>query len=101
MRHRCRIGQHAKGRHHLVARINPLDLHAQIEPGRLSGDGISIAQGILGTLTGWPGQMLGKSPWLQSVHMMTDAAIGDIVTVDLLSAGPVSMAGAVRVKQAA
>ena len=48
-----------------------------------------------------PGQMLGKSPWLQSVHMMTDAAIGDIVTVDLLSAGPVSMAGAVRVKQAA
>jgi tRNA-2-methylthio-N6-dimethylallyladenosine synthase len=47
-----------------------------------------------------PGQMLGKSPWLQSVHMMTDAAIGDIVTVDLLSAGPVSMAGAVRVKQA-
>ena len=48
-----------------------------------------------------PGQMLGKSPWLQSVHMMTDAAIGDIVTVELLSAGPVSMAGAVRVKQAA
>ena len=48
-----------------------------------------------------PGQMLGKSPWLQSVHMMTDAAIGDIVTVDLLSAGPVSMAGAVRVRQAA
>ncbi|WP_294213092.1 tRNA (N6-isopentenyl adenosine(37)-C2)-methylthiotransferase MiaB [uncultured Sphingomonas sp.] len=48
-----------------------------------------------------PGQMLGKSPWLQSVHMMTDAVIGDIVTVDLLSAGPVSMAGAVRVKQAA
>ena len=48
-----------------------------------------------------PGQMLGKSPWLQSVHMMTDAAIGDIVTVELLSAVPVSMAGAVRVKQAA
>ena len=48
-----------------------------------------------------PGQMLGKSPWLQSVHMMTDTAIGDIVTVDLLSAGPVSMAGAVRIRQAA
>ena len=48
-----------------------------------------------------PGQMLGKSPWLQSVHMMTDAAIGDIVTVDLLSAGPVSMAGAVTVRRAA
>lgn len=48
-----------------------------------------------------PGQMLGKSPWLQSVHMMTDAAIGDLVTVELLSAGPVSMAGAVTVAQAA
>jgi len=48
-----------------------------------------------------PGQMLGKSPWLQSVHLMTDAAIGDMVTVDLLSAGPVSLAGAQRVRAAA
>ena len=48
-----------------------------------------------------PGQMLGKSPWLQSVHLMTDAAIGDMVSVDLLSAGPVSMAGAARVRAAA
>ncbi|WP_271300230.1 tRNA (N6-isopentenyl adenosine(37)-C2)-methylthiotransferase MiaB [Sphingomonas sp. CV7422] len=48
-----------------------------------------------------PGQMLGKSPWLQSVHVMTDAAIGDMVTVDLLSAGPVSLAGAERMRAAA
>ncbi|WP_416222435.1 tRNA (N6-isopentenyl adenosine(37)-C2)-methylthiotransferase MiaB [Sphingomonas sp. CD22] len=48
-----------------------------------------------------PGQMLGKSPWLQSVHLITDAAIGDMVSVDLLSAGPVSMAGAERVRAAA
>jgi tRNA-2-methylthio-N6-dimethylallyladenosine synthase len=48
-----------------------------------------------------PGQMLGKSPWLQSVHLMTDAAIGDMVPVDLLSAGPVSLAGAERVCAAA
>lgn len=48
-----------------------------------------------------PGQMLGKSPWLQSVHLMTDAAIGDMVSVDLLSAGPVSLAGAERVRVAA
>ena len=47
------------------------------------------------------GQMLGKSPWLQSVHLMTDAAIGDMVSVDLLSAGPVSLAGAQRVRAAA
>ena len=48
-----------------------------------------------------PGQMLGKSPWLQSVHLMTDAGIGDMVSVDLLSAGPVSLAGAERVRAAA
>ena len=42
-----------------------------------------------------PGQMLGKSPWLQSVHVMSDAAIGDMVTVDLTDHGPLSLTGAV------
>jgi len=41
-----------------------------------------------------PGQMLGKSPWLQSVHLITDAAIGDLVTVDITQAGPNSVSGA-------
>ncbi len=40
------------------------------------------------------GQKIGKSPWFQSVHVMTDAQIGDMVTVDLVSAGPNSLAGA-------
>jgi tRNA-2-methylthio-N6-dimethylallyladenosine synthase len=40
-----------------------------------------------------PGQLVGKSPWLQSVHLETDAQIGDIVDVELLSAGPNSLAG--------
>ena len=40
-----------------------------------------------------PGQMLGKSPWLQSVHLMTDAAIGDVVEVELTAAGPNSLGG--------
>jgi tRNA-2-methylthio-N6-dimethylallyladenosine synthase len=40
-----------------------------------------------------PGQKIGKTPWLQSVHLETDAAIGDLVEVDLLSAGPNSLAG--------
>jgi tRNA-2-methylthio-N6-dimethylallyladenosine synthase len=40
-----------------------------------------------------PGQLLGKSPWLQSVHVMTDAAIGDLVEVDLISATASSLAG--------
>jgi tRNA-2-methylthio-N6-dimethylallyladenosine synthase len=40
-----------------------------------------------------PGQRVGKSPWLQSVHLETDAAIGDIVEVEIVSAGPNSLAG--------
>jgi len=39
------------------------------------------------------GQWLGKSPWLQSVHFTGDVAIGDLVTVDLVEAGPNSLAG--------
>lgn len=34
----------------------------------------------------YPGQMLGKSPWLQSVHFNGDAAIGDLVRVQLVEA---------------
>ncbi|EIZ78885.1 tRNA-i(6)A37 modification enzyme MiaB [Novosphingobium sp. Rr 2-17] len=40
-----------------------------------------------------PGQWLGKSPWLQSVHFIGDGAIGQIVRVELASAGPNSLAG--------
>jgi tRNA-2-methylthio-N6-dimethylallyladenosine synthase len=40
-----------------------------------------------------PGQMLGKSPWLQSVHLVGDHAIGDLVRVDLVHAGPNSLSG--------
>lgn len=41
----------------------------------------------------YPGQWLGKSPWLQSVHFEADCAIGDIVTVELAEAGPNSLSG--------
>ncbi|MDE2619086.1 MAG: tRNA (N6-isopentenyl adenosine(37)-C2)-methylthiotransferase MiaB [Sphingomonadales bacterium] len=40
-----------------------------------------------------PGQWLGKSPWLQSVHFAGEAAIGDLVEVELVHAGPNSLAG--------
>ena len=40
-----------------------------------------------------PGQWLGKSPWQQSVHFFGDAAIGDLVEVELLEAGANSLAG--------
>jgi tRNA-2-methylthio-N6-dimethylallyladenosine synthase len=39
------------------------------------------------------GQWLGKSPWLQSVHFTDQAQIGDLVEVDLVEAGPNSIAG--------
>jgi tRNA-2-methylthio-N6-dimethylallyladenosine synthase len=48
-----------------------------------------------------PGQMIGRSPWLQSVHLETQAAAGDIVDVTLIGAGPNSMSGAERQKVAA
>ena len=47
------------------------------------------------------GQMIGRSPWLQSVHVETDAQPGDIIEVMLVAAGPNSMTGAVRQKAAA
>ena len=48
-----------------------------------------------------PGQMIGKSPWLQSVHVETAAQAGEIVDVTLVAAGPNSMSGAVRQEEAA
>ncbi len=40
-----------------------------------------------------PGQWLGKSPWLQSVYFEGEAALGDLVTAELLEAGPNSLRG--------
>ncbi len=41
------------------------------------------------------GQLIGRSPYMQSVHLEADAVrIGEIVTARILSAGPLSLAGA-------
>ncbi|NNC73538.1 MAG: tRNA (N6-isopentenyl adenosine(37)-C2)-methylthiotransferase MiaB [Sphingomonadaceae bacterium] len=48
-----------------------------------------------------PGQKIGKSPWLQSVHVETDAPIGSLIDVDIVSAGPNSLGGAIPAKAAA
>jgi tRNA-2-methylthio-N6-dimethylallyladenosine synthase len=40
-----------------------------------------------------PGQKIGKSPWLQSVHVETEAEIGVLLEVEIVSAGPNSLAG--------
>lgn len=49
----------------------------------------------------YAGQMIGRSPWLQSVHVEAHAHPGDMIDVTLISAGPNSVAGAVREKVAA
>jgi tRNA-2-methylthio-N6-dimethylallyladenosine synthase len=48
-----------------------------------------------------PGQLVGKSPWLQSVHLDSDAGIGALVEVDLVSAGPNSLGGVPAMRAAA
>ncbi len=48
-----------------------------------------------------PGQMLGKSPWLQSVIIETDASIGSMVEVDIAKAAPNSVIGVERIRAAA
>jgi tRNA-2-methylthio-N6-dimethylallyladenosine synthase len=49
----------------------------------------------------YPGQMIGRSPWLQSVHVETDAGPGEIVDVTLTAAGPNSMTGSLQQEVAA
>jgi len=43
-----------------------------------------------------PGQLVGKSPWLQSVHLACEAPVGSIVEVEITQAGPNSL-GAVSI----
>ena len=49
-----------------------------------------------------PGQLIGKSPWLQSVHVVAPGLnIGDIITVDITESGPMSLKGEMLMKVAA
>ena len=47
------------------------------------------------------GQMIGKTPWLQSVHVETSAGLGDLIDVTLVQAGPNSLTGATLQRVAA
>ncbi|CAN5347510.1 tRNA (N6-isopentenyl adenosine(37)-C2)-methylthiotransferase MiaB [soil metagenome] len=48
------------------------------------------------------GQLVGKTPWLQSVHVTAPGAtIGDMIDVTIISAGPNSLAGEVARRKAA
>jgi len=48
-----------------------------------------------------PGQMIGRSPWLQSVHVATSAQAGTMLDVTLTDARPNSMSAAILQKEAA
>ena len=48
-----------------------------------------------------PGQLVGKSPWLQSVHLDSDVPIGSLVEVEIAAAGPNSLAGVALLRDAA
>ena len=48
-----------------------------------------------------PGQMIGKTPWLQSVFVETGAAIGEMVDVVTTAALPNSLAGVLATAKAA
>jgi tRNA-2-methylthio-N6-dimethylallyladenosine synthase len=78
-------------------------LQAAVTRGQLAFNRASVGQrcSVLVERRGkLPGQWLGKSPWLQSVHFIGEAAIGDLVDVDLIEAGPNSI-GAQLVTRAA
>ncbi|WP_397580417.1 tRNA (N6-isopentenyl adenosine(37)-C2)-methylthiotransferase MiaB [Sphingorhabdus sp.] len=48
------------------------------------------------------GQLIGKSPWLQSVHVLApDLSIDDIVTVKITDSGPLSLKGEPTMRAAA
>jgi tRNA-2-methylthio-N6-dimethylallyladenosine synthase len=48
------------------------------------------------------GQLIGRSPWLQSVHILgSGLSIGDIVDVDIVEAGPLSLKGELLMQVAA
>jgi tRNA-2-methylthio-N6-dimethylallyladenosine synthase len=48
------------------------------------------------------GQLIGKSPWLQSVHVLApNLSIGDIVTVQITDSGPLSLKGEPTMRAAA
>ncbi|WP_321323623.1 tRNA (N6-isopentenyl adenosine(37)-C2)-methylthiotransferase MiaB [uncultured Parasphingorhabdus sp.] len=48
------------------------------------------------------GQLIGKTPWLQSVHIISpDLAIGDLADVEITQAGPNSLTGRIKERLAA
>jgi tRNA-2-methylthio-N6-dimethylallyladenosine synthase len=79
-----------------------MDERLQRLQAQINADQIAFNQASVGHVTDilleregrHAGQLVGKTPWLQSVHVeAAGAAIGDMLQVELLSAGPNSLAG--------
>jgi tRNA-2-methylthio-N6-dimethylallyladenosine synthase len=71
-------------------------LHARINAHQIAFNKASVGRDtevLIERRGRFAGQMIGRSPWLQSVHVETDSVPGDIVPVTLTSAGPRSMTG--------
>ncbi len=74
-------------------------LHARIATQQMAFNRSTIGRdtAILVERTGRrPGQVIGRTPWLQSVHVEAAAERGTMLDVTLTAAGPNSMAGATR-----
>ena len=72
------------------------DLQAALQRSSLAFNQASVGRScavLVDRIGRKPGQWLGKSPWLQSVHFTGDAAIGEIVQLELIEAGANSLAG--------
>ncbi len=83
-----------------LARLQALIVEQQLEFNRATvGRRVEVLMERQGKK---PGQLIGKSPYLQSVHVMAPGlAIGDLVEVEILSAGPNSLEGSLIQKAAA
>jgi tRNA-2-methylthio-N6-dimethylallyladenosine synthase len=79
-------------------------LQAAVNRGQLAFNNASVGRtcDILVERQGkFPGQMIGKSPWLQSVIVTTTAAIGEMLTVEITTGGANSVFGDEKVPAAA
>ena len=102
----ARPGTPAAGMHRQVA-PEIMDERLQCLHDRIAGHQLAFNRALVGKDTHvlierkgrQLGQMIGRSPWMQSVHFETDAAPGEMLDVTLISAGPNSMAGAARAAQ--
>lgn len=84
-------------------RLQRLQALLNIQQAAFNAEKVGLTTQVLLERTGRkPGQLIGKTPWLQSVHIDgANHAIGDMVTLDIISAGPNSLAGTLAERHAA